>query len=96
VVCDPDYHAQAKDEEQDKVKCLEIGADDYITKPFGSGELVARIKAVLRRTRVRETAITEPNFTCGNVKINFVQRKVTVARKDCETDTAPNIICCGN
>ena len=71
----------AKDEEQDKVKCLEIGADDYITKPFGSGELVARINAVLRRTRARETAVTEPNFMCGDVKINFVQRKVTVRRK---------------
>ena len=71
----------AKDEEQDKVKCLEIGADDYITKPFGSGELVARIKAVLRRTRVRETAAADPNFVCGNVKINFVQRKVTVRGK---------------
>ena len=71
----------AKDEEQDKVKCLEIGADDYITKPFGSGELVARINAVLRRTRTRETAVTEPNFVCGDVKINFVQRKVTVRRK---------------
>jgi DNA-binding response OmpR family regulator len=71
----------AKDEEQDKVKCLEIGADDYITKPFGSGELVARINAVLRRTRARETAVTEPNFVCGDVKINFVQRKVTVRRK---------------
>jgi two-component system KDP operon response regulator KdpE len=63
------------------VKCLEIGADDYITKPFGSGELVARIKAVLRRTRVRETAAADPNFVCGNVKINFVQRKVTVRGK---------------
>jgi len=71
----------AKDEEQDKVKCLEIGADDYITKPFGSGELVARINAVLRLTRARETAVTEPNFVCGDVKINFVQRKVTVRRK---------------
>ena len=71
----------AKDEEQDKVKCLEIGADDYITKPFGSGELVARINAVLRLTRARETAVTEPNFMCGDVKINFVQRKVTVRRK---------------
>jgi two-component system KDP operon response regulator KdpE len=68
----------AKDEEQDKVKCLEIGADDYITKPFGSGELVARIKAVLRRTRARETAVAEPNFACGDVKINFLQRKVTM------------------
>ena len=71
----------AKDEEQDKVKCLENGADDYITKPFGSSELVARIKAVLRRTRARETAVVEPDFTCGNVKINFVQRKVTVRGK---------------
>ncbi len=71
----------AKDEERDKVKCLEIGADDYITKPFGARELTARIKAVLRQTNARRSAATEPNFTCGDVKINFAQRKVTVRGK---------------
>ena len=41
----------AKDETFDKVLCLELGADDYITKPFDTKELVARVKAVIRRTR---------------------------------------------
>ncbi len=42
----------AKDEIRDKVKGLEIGADDYVTKPFNLNELKARIKSVLRRTRI--------------------------------------------
>ncbi len=83
----------AKDEERDKVKCLEIGADDYITKPFGAKELTARINAVLRRTSARESAVNEPNFTCGDVKINFAQRKVTVRGKTVKlTPTEYNLL----
>lgn len=52
----------AKGEEQDKIRGLEIGADDYMAKPFSVGELIARIKAVLRRTK-------EKDKTNGNVII---------------------------
>ena len=62
----------AKGEEIDKVLGLELGADDYITKPFSLRELLARIKAILRR--VPETAILneEPEFIrIGNLSVNF-------------------------
>jgi len=66
----------AKGEEVDKVKGLELGADDYLTKPFSVQELLARIKAVLRRTRVPPTQKLEPVFNLGNFSVNFAQRRV--------------------
>jgi len=64
---------------EDKVECLNLGADDYVTKPFGTDELVARVRAVLRRTETVTTAPTKSSFTCGDLEINFAQRRVTVA-----------------
>jgi two-component system KDP operon response regulator KdpE len=72
-------------EEQDKVRALELGADDYITKPFGSQELMARIKAVLRRAGLpvpgtepaREAALS--TFVCGDLSIDYGSRRVTMA-----------------
>ena len=43
----------ARGDEKDKVKCLDLGADDYITKPFGASELLARVRAVLRALKMR-------------------------------------------
>jgi DNA-binding response OmpR family regulator len=62
----------AKGEEIDKVLGLELGADDYITKPFSLRELLARIKAILRRVPIGNEADIAPEFiSIGNIKVNF-------------------------
>jgi len=71
----------AKNEEIDKVLGLEFGADDYISKPFGIRELMARIKAVLRRyeNTVRErTSTAEHILQIGDLEINIERHQVTV------------------
>jgi two-component system KDP operon response regulator KdpE len=71
-----------KGEESDKVKCLDLGADDYVTKPFGREELLARVRAVLRRAEVAGAVSDRPPFASGDLKISFAQRQVTVAGRD--------------
>ncbi|MEN4389483.1 response regulator YycF [Streptococcus pyogenes] len=61
----------AKDSEFDKVIGLEIGADDYVTKPFSNRELLARIKAHLRRTETIETAVAEENASSGTQELTI-------------------------
>lgn len=63
----------AKAEEIDKIIGLELGADDYITKPFSVRELVARIKAILRRTNMQ---VVEKTFGVGNLTIDFGKHEV--------------------
>jgi two-component system alkaline phosphatase synthesis response regulator PhoP len=63
----------AKGEEIDKIIGLELGADDYITKPFSVRELVARIKAILRRSTMQ---IVEKTFKVGNLDIDFGKHEV--------------------
>ena len=64
---------------EEKVKCLDLGADDYVVKPFSLDELMARVRTVLRRTRAVRSTPTEPVFTAGDLEINFVKRCVTSA-----------------
>jgi two-component system KDP operon response regulator KdpE len=65
--------------ENDKIAALDAGADDYLTKPFGVGELLARLRAALRRTA--QTA-NEPVFTSGNLKVDLARRLVTVSGRE--------------
>ena len=67
----------SRSDESDKVLALEMGADDYITKPFGVLELVARTKALLRRASPAETEIaTKPLIEFGSLHIDKIKRKV--------------------
>lgn len=67
----------AKHEEGDKVKGLDLGADDYVTKPFGPRELLARIKALLRRSQGNGTGVmVDEPLSCGDLVIDFVGREV--------------------
>ncbi|MGH2451144.1 MAG: response regulator transcription factor [Candidatus Limnocylindria bacterium] len=71
----------AKDLEQDKVRGLELGADDYITKPFSHKELLARIDAVVRRYRAGVALRRASVFSHDDLRIDFAQRRVTVAER---------------
>ena len=66
----------AKGAEYDKVKGLDLGADDYVTKPFGMMELVSRIKAVLRRTK-KESQDPQDVIRAGGIEINTRKHEVT-------------------
>jgi DNA-binding response OmpR family regulator len=68
-----------KMEEIDKVVGLELGADDYITKPFGTAEFLARVKAILRRTKPEISEIEE--FSFGNVHIDFKKQTASKGNK---------------
>lgn len=70
----------AKTSEIDKVKGLDMGADDYMTKPFGVMELISRVKALLRRSR----AVEERQLQIGNVCLDEERRLVTVGGEPCE------------
>jgi len=69
----------ARGDEKDKVKCLDLGADDYIVKPFGANELMARVSAVLRRTKTADISPAKSTITSGDLSINFARRQVTRA-----------------
>jgi two-component system KDP operon response regulator KdpE len=68
----------ARDREFDKVRALDLGADDYLTKPFGVEEFLARIRAVLRRHHVL-TGVPERHLRVGALSIDLEARQVTVA-----------------
>ncbi len=68
-----------RDREADKVAALDAGADDYLTKPFGVGELMARIRASLRRS-LQQTP--EPVFTSGGLVMDLTRRRVTVNNEE--------------
>ena len=70
-----------RDSEDEKIRALDLGADDYLTKPFGMRELHARVRAVLRRTNLPEDG-NEPSFSCDKLKIDFAHRRVMLSDED--------------
>jgi two-component system KDP operon response regulator KdpE len=66
----------ARGQERDKVANLDAGADDYLTKPFGMAELLARIRVALRRKLPAEEGKTVPVFALGDLKVDFERRRV--------------------
>jgi DNA-binding response OmpR family regulator len=66
----------ARDDPLDKVKGLELGADDYMTKPFNHLELLARVKAVLRRLEMPAPVSRTPSFKAGDLEMDFTAQEV--------------------
>ena len=72
----------AREQEQDKIKALDAGADDYLTKPFGAGELMARIRVAMRHKALREAGQHESIFTLGNLRVDLARRQVFLNEKE--------------
>ncbi len=77
----------ARSDEQEKIKALDAGADDYLTKPFGIGEMVARIRVALRRS-AHDTDDTATSFRFGDVDVDLAARRVF--RAGSEVHLTPN------
>jgi two-component system KDP operon response regulator KdpE len=83
----------AMGEESDKVRAFDLGVDDYLTKPFGVGELLGRVKAVLRRADWSEPAPNEERIARGEIELDVERHKVTVRGEAVElTPTEFNLL----
>ena len=71
----------ARDQEQDKIRALDAGADDYLTKPFGTGELLARMRVALRHA-ARGEGENEPVLAIGGLRVDLAGRRVTVEERE--------------
>lgn len=71
----------AKGEEQDRVRGLDVGADDYLVKPFSATELLARVRAVLRRSQLPPPSGQARFFTLNDLKIDFARAEVWMGEK---------------
>ncbi len=72
----------AREQEQQKVSALDLGADDYVTKPFGINDLLARIRTALRHAARPDESETASCFTFGDVRVELGRRQVFVADKE--------------
>lgn len=81
----------ARSDEVDKVNALDAGANDYVTKPFGAAELLARVRSALRNSRVGHTS--EPRFVLRDLTIDFDARRVFIGSNEIKlTQTEYNIV----
>lgn len=71
----------AKEQQVDLLRGFDAGADDYMTKPFDAKELLARIRAVLKRTQQSQTTSGEAEIICGLLHIDLARYRVTIADK---------------
>ena len=72
----------ARGQEQDKITALDAGADDYVAKPFGVGELLARLRVSLRHAERTVREAGEPTFSTGDLEVNLTERRVLVGGKE--------------
>ncbi|NTW66697.1 MAG: response regulator [Nitrospirae bacterium] len=77
----------AREQEQDKVKALDAGADDYLTKPFSAGELMARVRVALRHALRLRSGQNEPVFAQADLRVDLAARRVFV--RDSEIHLTP-------
>ena len=83
----------AKAHEEDLLRGFDSGADDYLTKPFSAKELVARVRAVLKRSKQEPAARSEMEIVCGDLRIDLARRRVTVRGQDVKlTATEYNLL----
>ena len=71
----------AKTEEVDRIVGLELGADDYVPKPFSMRELIARVRAVLRRTNAAREGDSDTKLTAGDISMDILRRRVMVGER---------------
>jgi two-component system KDP operon response regulator KdpE len=77
----PVFVLSVRSREQEKVQALEMGADDYITKPFGMAEFIARVRGALRRRSLDDALVTQPLFKLGGLEVDLARR---IVRRDGE------------
>jgi two-component system KDP operon response regulator KdpE len=77
----------AREQEEDKIRALDAGADDYLTKPFGAGELLARIRVALRHRALRQSGQNEPVFVIDELRVDLSKRQVFL--KESEVHLTP-------
>jgi DNA-binding response OmpR family regulator len=83
----------AKDGQTDKLRCLELGADDFLTKPFSLSELLWRVNVLLRRAQKFNSAAGGAGFSCRDLEIDYVRQRVYLKGQEVElTKTEYNIL----
>ena len=81
-------------EEADKVLGLDLGADDYVTKPFSVPELLARVRAALRRIEFAEGLPSDSTYAAGDLRVDFAQHRVFIRSQEVElTPTEYRLLC---